>query len=159
MDERRLAVGQHGFDAGKHGERLLEPHEIARSGRAERRPRQQPLEILYGLHRLAELAALGRAERQFLDGVEPVANRLDGDERTKQPRAQLPAADRRHRAIQLGQQRALASALGSLEDLEMFERRGIDEQRVGPLPERDPGHVREVDLLRVSQVVNERAGR
>ena len=144
--------------AGNDGQRLLQADEIARAGGAERGARDQPLEILHRLDRVAELAALGRAERQLLDGVEPIANRFERDERPQQPRAQQAAADRGDRAIELVEQRARAAALGSLEDLEMLQRRRIDQQRVGALAVGDRAHVREIDLLRLAQVVDERAG-
>ena len=86
--ERRLELGQHRPDARNRRQRLLQADEIARPGRAERRARDQPLEILDGLERVAELAALGRAERELLDGVEPIANRFERNERPEQPRAQ-----------------------------------------------------------------------
>ena len=126
---RRARVRTRGID----GERLLEADQIARTGRAERRARDQPLEILDRLDRVAELAAVGRAERQLLDGVEAIADRLERDERAQQPRAQQPAAHRRDGAIELVEQRSVAAALRSLDDLEMLERRRIDEQRVGAL--------------------------
>ena len=63
-------------------ERLLEADQIARSRRAERRAGDEALEILDRLDRVAELAALGGPERQILDRVEPIANRLERHERT-----------------------------------------------------------------------------
>ena len=56
---------------------VFRPDEIARSGDAERGARDEPLEVVHGLQRVAELAALGRAEGELLDRVEPIANRLD----------------------------------------------------------------------------------
>ena len=77
-DERRLQLGeQRRARAGSTAERLLQADEIARPGGAERRARDQPLEVLDGLERLAELAALGRPERELLDRVEPIADRLE----------------------------------------------------------------------------------
>ena len=70
---------------------------------AERGAGDQPLEILDGLDRVAELAALGRAERQLLDGVEPIADRLERQQRPQQPRARAPPpADTPGRPAQLG---------------------------------------------------------
>ncbi len=144
---------------GTTGERLLEADQIARARRAERGAGDQPLEILDGLQRVAQLAALGGPEGELLDRVEAIADRLERHQRAQQPGAQQPAADRGDRAIELVEQRAVAAALRSLEDLEVLERRRIDEERVGALAVRDGADVREVGLLRLAQVVDERAGR
>ena len=50
-------------------------------------------------------AALGGAERELLDGVEPILDALERQQRPQQPGAQQPAAHRRDRAIDLVQQR------------------------------------------------------
>src|SRR5262249_31061979 len=63
--ERPLQLGEHRADAWNRGERLLQPDEIARAGRAERRARDETLEILYAFESFAKLAAVGRAERQL----------------------------------------------------------------------------------------------
>ena len=68
--------------------------EIARAGRAERGAGDEPLEVLHGLQRLAELAALRAAERELLDRVEAIRIALERDERPEQPRPQQPAAHR-----------------------------------------------------------------
>ena len=60
---------------------------------AQRGARDQTLEILHRLERVAELAALGGAEGELLDGVEAIANRLERDQRAQQPRAQQAATD------------------------------------------------------------------
>ena len=86
--ERRLARREHGPDAGDDGNRRFEADEIAGTGRAERRSSDEPLEILDRLDRVAELAALGRPERQILDRVEAIANAVERDERPQQPRPQ-----------------------------------------------------------------------
>ena len=134
------------------------PTRVARAGGAERGARDQPLEVLDGLERLAELAAVGRPERELLDGVEPIADGLERDERPQQPGAQQPAAHRRDGAIELVEQRSVAAAFRAFDDLEMLERRRIDQQRVGALAVADRADVREVDLLRAAQIVDERAG-
>ena len=92
-------------------ERVLEPDEIARAGRAESGAREQPLEILHALDRVAKLAAVGREKRELFDGVETIANRLERDQRAEQPRPQQAAADRRHRAIEFVEQRSVAVAV------------------------------------------------
>ena len=157
-DERRLQlVEQHAH--ARHGrDRLPQRDEVARTGGAERGARDEALDVVHRLERVAQLRALGRAERELLDGVEPILDPLERDERPQQPRAQQPAAHRRHRAIDLVQQRSGAAAVGGFDDLEVPQRGRIDEQAVGAGAEGDLADVREVGLLRVAQVVHERAG-
>ena len=69
-----------------------------------------------------------------------------------------PRAHHRLRPIEHRQQRAVAAALGALEDLEVAERHRIDQQAVLPLAPADGADVGEVDLLRVAQVLDQRAG-
>ncbi len=92
--------------AGMTASECFRPTRSRGPGGAERGARDQPLEILDRLDRVAELAALGVAKRQLLDGVEAIANRLERDQRAEQPRPQQPAADRRHRSIELVEQRS-----------------------------------------------------
>ena len=80
-------------------------------------------------------------------------------ERPQQPLAQQPGAHRRGRAIERLEQRAGASALGALDDVQMAHGHGIDQQRVGGNPQGDVPHVREFPALRVAQVQHDRAGR
>ena len=94
-DERRLTFAQQRTNAGDSGQRLAQADEVARPGRRQRHARRQPLQILDGLERLAQLAAIGRAKGQLLDGVEPVANRFERHQRAQQPATQQPAAHRR----------------------------------------------------------------
>ena len=144
---------------GTTRERLLQTDEIARTGGAERGAGHQPLEVLDGFDRVAELAALGRPERQFLDRVEPIADRLERHQRTEQPRAEQPAAHRRHRCG-----RVRRAATRRVRPPSPRRSRGASassdrsSRRVGPLPIGDGPDVREVDLLRAAQVVHERAG-
>ena len=113
---------------------------------------------MHRLDRVAELAALDGPERQLLDRVEAVADRLERHQRTEQPGPQQTAAHGGHRAIELVEQRSGAAAFGSLQDLEVLQRRRIDEEVVGTLTEGDRSHVREIDLLRAAHVMHERAG-
>ena len=83
-----------------------------------------------GFQRLAELAALGRAERQFLDRVEPIADALQRAQRPQQPGAEQPPAHRRDRAIDFVEQRSLRSALAAGDHLEVLQRDRIDDETV-----------------------------
>ena len=135
----------------------FKPDQIARTGDAERGSRDQPLEVVHVLQRLAQLRAIDAVKRQLLDRVEAVANRFQRDQRTQQPPAQEAAAHRRDREIELVEQRAGAAALGALDDLEVLQRDRIDQQVVGLLAQVHAGHVREIGLLRVAQIADEGA--
>ena len=52
----------------------------------------------------------------------------------------------------------MAVAFGALDDLEMLERGRVDEQRVGARAEHNRAHVRQIEFLRVAEVMHERAG-
>ena len=68
-------------------ERLLQADQVARTGGAQRGPGDQPLEILHALDGVAELAAFGRAKRELLDGVQPIAGSAsERQQRPEQPR-------------------------------------------------------------------------
>ena len=158
-DERRLQLGEHGADARHDRERLLQADEIARAGRAERGARDQPLEVLNGLERLAELAALGRPERELLDGVEPIADRLE------RRRAAAAATTRSSRLpIDVTVRSSSSSSDPSRPPSEPSTTSrclsvvGSMSSASARCAVRDGAHVREVDLLRVAQVVDERAG-
>ena len=91
--QRRLAAIEE--RRPRHGRnRLLEADEIARPGIAERRARDEPLEILH-TSAFAKLAAVGATKGELLDGIEAIANAIERDERPQQPRAQQPARHRR----------------------------------------------------------------
>ena len=158
-DERRVQLGQQHAHARHGRDGLPQRDEVARPRDAERRAGHEALDVVNRLERLAQLGAFGRSECQLLDGVEPILNPLERDERPEQPRAQEPAAHRRHRAVDLVQQRSGAAAVGGVDHLEVAERGRIDEEAVGAGAKRNLTDVRKIGLLRVAQVVDERAGR
>ena len=121
--------------------------------------RHEALDVVNRLERLAQLRALGRSECQLFDGVEPILNPLEREERPEQPRAQETAAHRGHRAIDLVQERSGPAPVGRVEHLEVAQRGRVDEEAIGTGAKRDLADVREIGLLRVAQVVDERAGR
>ena len=155
--QRRFACLEEQPDARHDRNRLLQADEIARPGIAERGARDEALEILHAFQDLAELAAVGAAKRELLDGVQAIANAIERDERPQQPGAQQASGHGGDRAVDLVQQGALAAALHRFDNLEVLQRDGIDEQAVGRRLVGDAADVREVGLLRVAQVV--RAGR
>ena len=119
----------------------------------ERDARDQPLEILDRLQRLADLAAIGGPERELFDRVEPIANRLRAPSAGGAARR---AAAGRPSASRCDRSRPAASPsrppVAGLDDLEMLQRRGIDQQAVGELAQAHRADVREVGLLRVAKV-------
>ena len=84
--ERRLKIVEQQLHARDGSDRLAQRNEIARPGGAERGATDQPLDVVNRLERVAHLRALGRAERELLDGVEAILNALDRHERPQQPR-------------------------------------------------------------------------
>ena len=157
--ERRLAGVEHEPHARHDRNRLLQADEIARTGIAECRARDEALEILHMLQDLAKLAAVCTAKGKLLDGVETIANPIERDKRTQQPRAQQAPGHDGHRSIDLVQQRPLAAAVHRLDDFEVLERDRVDQQAVGRCLVGDAADVREIGFLRVAQIVEQRAGR
>ena len=157
--QRRRVVDEHGVDGAadvseivepghqRPDERCLQPssssrtrgttvselqaHEVARAGGAERGARDQPFEILDTLRDVAKLAALSGAKRQFFDGVEAVANRLERDEWAEQPGAKQPSGHGGDCAVDLVEEGALRRALHRFDDLEMLQGDGVDQEAVG----------------------------
>ena len=157
--EGRLEPREQLAESGHGRERRAERHQVARPGGAERGARHEALDVVHRPQRIAELAPLGRAEGEVLDGIEAVADALEREERPDEPRAEEARAHGRHGAVKLLEQRAGAGAVHRLDDLEVLERQRIDDESIGVLLERDAAQVREVRLLRVLQVVDQRAGR
>ena len=157
-NQRRVARVQRQANARHGGDRLLQADEIARPGGAERRARHEALEVVHRFQQLAELAAVGAAKGQLFDRVEPIVNAIERHERPQQPRAEHASAHRRDRAVDLVQQRSVASALHRFDDFQVPERDGVDQEAVGGRLERNRADVREVRFLRVAQVVEQRAG-
>ena len=158
LDERSLRLRQQHANARHERDRLPQRDEIARTGNPERGARNEALDVVDRLQRLAQLCAFDRAKRELFDGVETILDPLERDQRTQQPRPQQAAAHRCHRAIDFVEQRPGPAAVGRIDDFERAQRRRIDDQAVGASAKCDLAHVREVGLLRVAQVVHERAG-
>jgi len=158
LREWRVKIDEDRPHARHARERTLEANEVARSGGSERRPGDEPLEILHGLDRVTELGAFGCPERQLLDRVQPVVYRLERHERTKEPRTQQPAAGRCDCPVNLVEERPLAPSARALHDLEVLEGRLIDEQGVRPLAKGHRSNVRKVNFLCGAQMVEEGSG-
>ncbi len=157
-DERRAQLADEEPHARHRGERLAQRDQIPRAGGAERRAGDQPLHVVDGAQRVLHLRPLGAAEGELLDGVEAILDALQRQQRLEQPGAQQPPAHRRHRAIDLVQQRPGAATVGRLDHVEVPERRRIDDQVVGAGAVGNLADVREIDLLGVAQVLDQRAG-
>ena len=128
-------------------------HEIARPRGAERDAADEPLEVVDDLQHLAELAAVGGAKGELLDGVQPIADPLErapaGAAAT--PRSIRPPIDVTVRSISLssepcGPPSLPATTSRCLSVIGSMSRQSAD----GPVGDR--AHMGEVGLLRVAQV-------
>ncbi len=155
--QRRLESVEEQPDTRHDRNRLLQADEIARPGIAERGARDETLEILHTFQDFPKLAAVGAAKGELLDGVETIANSIERDERPQQPRAQQPSSHGGDRAIDLVKQGALAAAVHRLDDFEVLQRDGVDQEAVGRRLVGDAADVREIGFLRVAQVVEQGA--
>ena len=88
-------------------------------------------EIVDAFQRVAEAPAIDGAERELLDAVEAIADRLEGQQRPEQPGAEQATAHGRDGAIDLVQERSRRAAFAAFHDLEMLQRDRIDQQAVG----------------------------
>ncbi len=109
--------------------------------------------------RVAQPAAVERAEGQLLDGVEPVLDALHLDERAQDPVAERPAAHRGLRVVEHVQQRAAPAAVGeALDELEVAAGERVDREHVLGRTRDERRDVGQVALLRLAQVAQGRAG-
>jgi hypothetical protein len=108
--------------------------------------------------RLAQPAPFRRAEGELFDGVEPIANRLEREERPQEPGAQQPPAHGRARAIDLVEERPLHAPFAAADHFEMAERDRVDDEALGGGAIHHRAHVRQVGFLRVAQIVRQRTG-
>ena len=138
-------------------DRLLQSDEIARPGIAKRHACQKALEILYAFQAFAELRTIDAAERKLLDGIQSVPDALERDERPQQPGPQESAGHGSHRAIDFVKQRPIASAVDRLDDLEVFQRDGVNQQTIGRRLERNGADMGQVGLLGVAKIVQQGA--
>ena len=151
--QRRLQRLEHQLQAGNRGQRLAQRDQIARPGGAERGARDQPLQVVDGLQRLAELALA-----QW-NGTPALPPRRDGREsrssvasgRSSQPRSRRPPIDVIVRSISSSSE-PFVSALAAGNDLQVLERDRIDDQAVAGGLVGDRADVREVGFLRVAQI-------
>ena len=155
-DERRLHLGQRHAEAWDGDQRQPQRHQVARAGGPERRSRDEAFDVMDVFQDVPELAAIRRPKRQLLDRVEPILNPFERDERREQPAAQEPSTHRRGRAVDLIEEGSRTPAAGALDDLEMLQRRGIDDERVAARAISNRPDVREIHLLRVLQVLHQR---
>ena len=116
---------------GIGGERQPQRHEIARPRGSERGAADEALEVVDGLQHLAEPAALGRAEGELLDGIEPIADALEraaADEAATRGAAGRPSTSRCDRS-RAGA--TLRPAFAAGDDLEVLQRDRVDDEAVG----------------------------
>ena len=97
---------------------------------------------------------------EFRDRVEPLADRLDVGQRVGEPVGQQPRAHRGDRAVEHGQERALAAALADRpRQFQAAPARLVDLQRAGGAVGDQPVDVCQRALLRLGEVVEDRPGR
>ena len=146
LDER-LAGGGQGLERGR------ERHQVARAGGPERHAAEDAVEVLDAGESVAQAAAVERPEGQLLDGVEPVLDPLELDERADDPLAKRAASHRGLRVVEHVEQRAAPLAVGqALDELEVAARERVDRQHVRRAARQQRGDVGEVALLRLAQV-------
>jgi hypothetical protein len=143
-------------------ERVAEGAQLARG-----RPRGgglggEALDVAHAVERLAQRLARQRVGGERGHGVEA---RVDGvllDQRGEQPLAQQARAHRRLRAIEHGQQRARAVAVGAraqrLDQLEVAARHLVERHRAAGALHRRPREVRQAAGLQLAQVAQQRTG-
>ena len=100
------------------------------------------------------------AEREVLDGVEPILNarQRHAAGRTSHCRSSRPPIAVIVRSIASSSEPA-AAAFGAFDDVQVPQRDWIDEQRVAADAQRDVADVGELGALGVPQVRDDRAGR
>ena len=155
-NERGLEWFQEHADAGSRRQGLTQGHEIAWTCRSERRARHETLDVVHALQRFANLRALGAAKREFLDGIQPILDAFERQQRPEQPGADQSAAHGGERPIDFLQQRSGAATIRRFDHLEVPERRRIDHHRVGARPEREVADVRQFGLLCFAEVLDKR---
>ena len=154
-NQRRLQRCEQHARPRDGAEGYLQSRQIPRAGDAESGARDQALQVVHELERFPNLGAFDAVERQLLDRVQAVADRLECDKRPEQPRAQEAAAHWRHRQIQFVEQGSSTAAFRPLHDFEVLQRYRIDQQMVGLLTQVDARHVSQIGFLGFAQVADE----
>ncbi len=148
-------------EARQKRQRLAERHEIARAGRAERDPRDQPLEIVHALQQLAQLRprSVDRNAKSSTASSRSWMRASVTSGRNSQWRSSRPPMAVTVRSIVV-EQRAGASAVGALDDVEVPERDGIDQKRIGgDRAARCRARASRSRLLRVAKIRDDRRRR
>ena len=157
--ERRQALRERLRRGGQRLQRDGERHQVARPGGAERDAAEDAVEVLDACEPVAQPAAVERAERELLDGVEPVLDPLELDERPQDPLAQRPAAHRGPGVVEHVDERAAPAAVRqALDELEVAARERVDREHVLRAARDERRDVGEVALLRLAQVAQGGAG-
>ncbi len=155
----RRAVRDAGLDLRRHGQGLAQGGRLARAQPAEHGAAAEPLRIAHRAQQLAQPGpALGPLQ-QLRHRLEP---QLDGRrlaQRLPQPAPQQAAAPGRHRAVEDAEQRPVAAgAARRLEDLQVRQRRGVEDEGRGAVADRQAAHVPQPALLGALGVVERRGG-
>src|SRR6185503_7682827 len=156
-DERRAEPVEQQADPRNRRQRLTQRDQIAGTRGAERGAGHQPLHVVHRPERVLDFRALGGAERELFDRIEAILDALERQQRLQQPGPEQTPPHRRDRAVDLVEQRSGAAAIRRLDDVEVLERGRVDDETVGAGAERDLADVREVGLLRLTEILHERA--
>jgi hypothetical protein len=159
-ERHRARVGERGDDPRQARQRVAQLREVARRAAVRREPRRDPLEVEDAFEFLAERRVRRVEHAQFGDGVLPPDDRGDVDQRLRDPVAQQARAGGRARAVEDGEEGALAPPLPRrLEQLERLDRRPVEPHRAAARAAAQARDVREESALRVARVGEDRPGR
>ena len=140
-------------------ERVPERHQVARRGCFERALAQQPLEVIAAAENLPQLLPGHGLPRQFLDRVQARGDLLERHRGPQQPRLEQAPAGGGDRLVERGQQRGRAVvAEERLEQLQVVDGNGVEDQGLVLLIERRPAQVGQGAALGFAQVVDEGPG-
>ena len=148
------------FDARQSRQGNLQRDKIPGVGRADFRPRQQALKIVYLLHALPQPRTHGIIPQQLFHGVMPRPDVQNGSQRLLQPSPQQPSPHRRSREIKHVEKRVFLSAVPQIaRDLQIAERRRVKHKPPGSLQPCKPADMAEIGHNGLMQIVKERRQR
>ena len=156
-EQRRVDALQDVAQFRQAAERVAQPGEVARAGRAQRDAREDALDVADApqqrVHRLVKAGV-----EECLDGLQPMFAWCASAQRTLDPAAQLAAAHGSRRVIEHADQRAFGTARQAAVEFQVAARGGVEQQRLVALLAADAAQVRQRRLLRVANVLQQAAG-
>src|SRR6202035_5579247 len=153
QEERRLPSCQLGEDRRQLGEAVAEGRRLPRRQRSQDGAAEQALGVAGPRQALAQALAPRVVAGELADRLVAIGDRPGIAERAAQPVAQGPPPGGGDGAGEDGEQGAPALALAlAAEDLEVGERRSVEDQPVAGLAEGEAADVRELAPLRLTGV-------